>query len=81
MVALLWELAEHIAQMINWSREESNDGLKRWLAWRRWVRTGRNKSLGASEGLGEFEAFGLVNVLAEKWKIVLLLFFDVLGEI
>lgn len=45
------------------------------------MRAGWHKHLGAAEGLGELQTLGLVNILAEKWQVVLLLFLDVLGEV
>lgn len=81
MVALLRKLAEHVSQVVDWSRKESHNGLKRRLAWRRWVGSRWDKSLGAAKALRKLEALLFVNVLAQKWQVVLLLFLDVLGEV
>ena len=81
MVAVLWELAEHVSQVVDWSSEESHNGFERWLAWGRWVGSRWDESLGAAKALSKLEALRFVNVLAQKWQVVLLLFFDVLGEV
>lgn len=45
------------------------------------MRAGWDERLGATKGLGELETLLLVDALAEKWQVVPLFFFDVLGEV
>lgn len=81
MVAVLRELAEHVSQVVDWSSEETNNGFEWRLAWGRWMGSRWDESLGTAKALRKLEALRFVNVLAQKWQVVRLLFFDVLGEV
>lgn len=78
---LIRELSQHIAEVVDWCSEKTDDSLERWLGWSRWVRAGWDEGLGASEALGHLQTLLLGNVVAEKWQVVLLLFLNVLAQV